>query len=262
MEKLKEKLITALINKLKLKFNPKTKRYDSEDTVDLSYCGLTHIPIPFGIINGNFDCSNNKLEDLINLPLEVTNSIDLSNNKIKKIELPKMDNYSVISFSNNLIDDISNLTGTYLQITISNNKLTNIKSNIVCDILECERNQITSLEGMPSVVKLYCDDNLLTSIEGINLSRLTDLTVIDNQITNIKPLKNKKLNLLFIDRNPVTSLKGICDKIGSLSIIDTPLDDLDSTTLDLPNIIDNNLYISSDWKGITLKSEIGKIIYE
>ena len=40
---------------------------DVEGDVDLSFNGLTEIPIKFGVINGDFDCSSNAIINPLNL---------------------------------------------------------------------------------------------------------------------------------------------------------------------------------------------------
>ena len=57
---------------------------DIFSNVNLSMKKLKKIPIKFGIINGNFDCSDNELTTLEGFPEKVGNKIELNNNKLPK----------------------------------------------------------------------------------------------------------------------------------------------------------------------------------
>ena len=56
------------------------KKINVTGDVDLSFLGLKKIPIIFGTVDGNFDCSNNKLVSLVGCPSVVGKYFDCSKN--------------------------------------------------------------------------------------------------------------------------------------------------------------------------------------
>lgn len=57
--------------------------------VDFTYCSLTKIPFKFRAVTGNFDCSHNKLTDLVNAPDLVGGDFFCTDNNILKLVCPK-----------------------------------------------------------------------------------------------------------------------------------------------------------------------------
>ena len=53
--------------------------------VDLSYQGLTKIPYTFGVVDGSFNCSNNRLTSLKGCPKRVDGPFDCSVNQLKSL---------------------------------------------------------------------------------------------------------------------------------------------------------------------------------
>jgi hypothetical protein len=118
--------------------------------VYLTYIGLLKLPVSFGIVTGNFYCSDNKLTSLEGCPDSVGGHFDCVNNKLTKLEgCP------------------SNISGDFF---CYNNQLTSLEGapNRVGGHFYCRNNQLTSLEGSPSRVggNFNCNDNKLTSLEG------------------------------------------------------------------------------------------------
>ena len=58
------------------------KKVNVRGDVDLSNLNLKEIPITFGKVGGNFDCSINELTSLKSCPSEVNGDFDCSNNKL------------------------------------------------------------------------------------------------------------------------------------------------------------------------------------
>lgn len=85
--------------------------------------------------------------------------------------------------------------------------------------LECERNQLTSLNlsGLPNLVTLYCADNQLTSL---NFDGLTGLEYLDcgaNQLTSLDVSQLTSLKTLYCYSNQLTTLD--VSKLTSLTIL-------------------------------------------
>jgi hypothetical protein len=61
------------------------------EVVDISFMGLTEIPVKFGIIKGYFNCAYNKLTTLKNAPIEVNDNFYCSNNELINLNgIPKI----------------------------------------------------------------------------------------------------------------------------------------------------------------------------
>ena len=145
----------------------------------------TELPIQFGTVTGDFNCSKNKLTTLKGSPIEVYGHFDCCYNHLT-----------------NLLDGPKIAKKNY---NCSSNKLTTLEGapNIVPQIFSCSENQLTSLEYAPQEVgQLDCYVNKLTSLDyvpqkievGINFSR--------NQITSLKGLPSKIGNI-YASHNPL-----------------------------------------------------------
>jgi hypothetical protein len=111
---------------------------------------LSELPIKFGNVGGNFNCSGNKLTSLEGSPKSVGGNFNCSGNKLTSLEgSPK------------------SVGGNF---NCSRNKLTSLEGSpkSVGGGFYCSGNKLTSLEGSPKSVGggFYCDDNQLVSLEG------------------------------------------------------------------------------------------------
>ena len=59
---------------------------DVYQNVNLSQIDLTHFPIQFGLIKGNFDCYHNQLESLIGAPHTVQGVFDITRHKLTSLK--------------------------------------------------------------------------------------------------------------------------------------------------------------------------------
>ncbi len=115
--------------------------------VDISYKKLTHIPVQFGVVLGDFDCAGNNLTSLTGSP--------------KKCE----------SFLGgwNQLTSLAGAPDICVSFTCDMNQLTSlIGGPTVCSLLfSCDGNQLTSLVGLPYQCHVvWCMDNCLTSLDG------------------------------------------------------------------------------------------------
>ena len=76
---------------------------DVYQNVNLSQIDLTHFPIQFGLIKGNFDCAGNQLTSLLGSPHTVSGYFDCSENKLTSFEYaPRKVGESFLSNYNNI----------------------------------------------------------------------------------------------------------------------------------------------------------------
>ena len=132
---------------------------DVDGDVNLCGVGLTELPLKFGKVSGEFDCSHNNLTTLEGVPKEV---------------------------SGNFICDDNNLTS-----------LKGMPKEIV-GYFDCGSNNLTTLEGAPKEVggDFYCYGNKLTTLEHIPNVK-GDIYIIGNplpkEILNLKEEQLKKV---------------------------------------------------------------------
>lgn len=84
---------------------------DVYESVNLNQKNLTHFPIQFGLVFGNFDCSFNYLTSLKGAPLKVFD-FECDNNYLKSLEHSPQLIKGVFSFSNNLIQSLNHCSHT------------------------------------------------------------------------------------------------------------------------------------------------------
>lgn len=104
---------------------------DVKGSVNLYDFDLTALPVQFGIVSGDFDCSENKLKSLTGSPRTVSGSF---------------------SCAHNLLEDLKGGPTT------------------IGEDMNCQRNRLFTLDGAPKVIgdTLYCVDNPLAEIGEIS----------------------------------------------------------------------------------------------
>jgi len=130
--------------------------------------GLTKLPLKFGEVSGDFNCSYNRLTSLEGSPSRVGESFGCHNNKLTSLEgAPIRVGGAFYCYANRL----TSLEGAP----------TRVGGGFYCSF-----NQLTNLEGAPEVVEngFYCNDNKLTTLKGGSKVRGTDYYASHNQLIN------------------------------------------------------------------------------
>ena len=184
---------------------------DVNGDVDLDDRGLTKIPLNFGVVSGDFWCSNNKLTSLEGCPSQIGDGFYCSYNKLTSLEgCP------------------SHVGGQFM---CDNNQLTSLEGcpsrvggskRIIRNNFYCNNNKLTSLEGCPSRVggNFYCNNNQLTSLEGCPSEIGGVFWCSNNPVHNIWKLisSDNKFNSeivdLFNDYDPIREDGIILDRLN------------------------------------------------
>ena len=177
---------------------------DVNGDVNLDDRGLTKIPLNFGVVSGNFWCSNNQLTSLEGCPSHVGGDFWCSYNKLTSLEgCP------------------SRVGGDFW---CSNNKLTSLEGcpSRVGGYFRCSNNKLTSLEGCPSHVggDFWCSNNKLTSLEGCPSRVGGYFRCSNNPVHNIWKLIssddkfNSEIIDLFNDYDPIREDGIILDRLN------------------------------------------------
>jgi hypothetical protein len=61
-------------------------KVDVSSSVIISWLSLTELPVKFGRVYGNFDCSGNKLTSLKNCPDYIGGSLNFTNNNLSSLD--------------------------------------------------------------------------------------------------------------------------------------------------------------------------------
>lgn len=103
---------------------------DVNQSVFLVDFNLTHFPIQFGKVNGQFNCSKNHLTSLLGAPFEINGNFGCENNQLTSLK-----------------DGPKKINGSYL---CAHNQLTSLEylASGITDIINMSYNQITSLKGV------------------------------------------------------------------------------------------------------------------
>ena len=127
--------------------------------------------VKFGVVTGNFYCSNNSLTSLEGAPQEVRGAFFCDHNSLTSLEgAPQWVGEDFYCSNNSL----TSLEGAPQWVGESfccyNNTLTSLVGAPleVGEDFDCSNNSLTSLEGAPQVVGgiFHCENNNLTSLEG------------------------------------------------------------------------------------------------
>ena len=119
------------------------KYVNVKENVDLSTLGLKKLPIRFGTVGNNFNCSSNKLTSLEGAPKSVGGNFVCGFNELTSLEGAPNEVGGDFSFSYN---ELTSLEGA---------------PKVVGGDFYCGYNKLTSLKGAPKVVggNFYCFDN-------------------------------------------------------------------------------------------------------
>jgi hypothetical protein len=165
---------------------------DVDGDVNLTYEGLTEIPVKFGVVKGDFNVSSNNLLSLKNCPQVVTGQFACANNsQLTSLKWGPKSATDYFCYA----CDLKSLEGA---------------PNKVSGIFNCSYNaNLTSLKGGPRSVKNFrCNDCNLTSLEGAPNEVTGSFNCSDNK--NLTSLKGapKIIKTFDCTNCNLTSLEG------------------------------------------------------
>jgi len=161
------------------------------------------------------DFSNLALSDIMFvLNIQTLNNIRhlfINKNNLKgKLDLSSIVNLSTIDATSNQIDEI--IVGQNLiELTIEDNLLTRLPSNINLHRLKCSNNSLTEIPSYSNLELMHCSSNKITRIRSY--PNLRELTTIDNPLQSIA----EQPRLYFLDIT-LTTLSNI-DELAKNQIL-------------------------------------------
>ena len=160
------------------------------------------------------NASHNKLTTIPKLPHKNKFcSINLSHNLLKEINLFESKKYmKTLDLSFNYLKEINfkNITAQY--IIINNNKLSYLKHNLQCEILQCNNNKIKKILLSQCCLNINCNNNLLHEVYIECYNKIID---------NIFQFKNNPLKKIIF-----TNVKTSYVMLTNLNIKNTQLEQI------------------------------------
>jgi hypothetical protein len=202
-----------------------------DDSVDIKSLSLTHFPVQFGVINGDFICSQNQLISLKGAPYEIKGNFSCQGNQLTTLEYCPKKVKSSIDLGNNKLVSLKGLPNICNgDLDLRSNQLTSLEgcSEIVLNTFICSFNKLYSLEFGPKEAFSYiCSSNQLTSLDYAP-EIVPDMFVCsNNQLTSLKG-SLKEAHKITVGDNPLTSFKGSTLKAYEIHIFRTPLSKISS----------------------------------
>ncbi|WP_136419536.1 zincin-like metallopeptidase domain-containing protein [Herbaspirillum sp. ST 5-3] len=192
---------------------------DVNGSVNLANKDLMNIPVQFGKVSGDFDCSGNSLTSLKGCPREVGENFYCADNKISTLKWSPEKVGGDYCLEKNMIRSLEGcpktIEGTF---NCSNNILKSLEAcpQKVGEFI-CNENHITSLEGGPQNVSkdYYCMYNQLSSLKGspkeINGHFYCAYNVLDSLKDGPQSVSG---DFVCQDNYKITSLEGAPTLIG------------------------------------------------
>lgn len=174
-------IISSKIKKLGLEPNQATINEDGSvdyiGKVVISNMDLKEIPVKFGVVDGDFICSDNLLTSLKNAPHTVNGDFYCSRNFLTSLEFgPKI------------------VTDSYL---CRQNKIKYLVSTpkLISGLFDCSDNQLINLKGCPEFIGGEFDlkNNNIESLEFFPKYVGDDIKLQYNKINNIETLKKGEI---------------------------------------------------------------------
>lgn len=148
---------------------------DVHGDVNLRGDDLEWLPIPFNIVHGSFDISNNRIYEFHNFPKEIKSDLLAMQNMFESFSGFETKVGGSIIFSNNRIRSVKGLP------------------NEIYGALDLSENNIVFMDGIPNIIHGYLDMN-------------------GNNIQNLKPFPVQIEGSINVSYNPFTTLKGLPKK--------------------------------------------------
>lgn len=141
---------------------------------------MEHIPVQFGVIYGNFDCSNLGLLSLVGSPKEVNGNFLCQNNKLITLQGSPEVVGEWFCCSYNKLKNLKYCPSIiYGDFTCSSNNLTYLGAfpSTLSGGFDCSGNELTVLDSIPDkIAGLFdCSNNKLNSFSGFPLEVGSDL---------------------------------------------------------------------------------------
>jgi hypothetical protein len=188
---------------------------DVRGNVDMTECDFNKIPLQFGIVDGYFECSGNRLTTLEGCPEKVTSGFYCNNNKLTSLKYSPKEVGGVYECESNLLTSLDGVPDEVDAFHCGFNFNGNLKSlkggpSKVYNTYSCVNSGLVSLEGCPEEVdgNFDCNGNELKTLKG-GPSKVTGrYHCSDNQLITLEGCPEKIGNGFDCSRNKLKTLEG------------------------------------------------------
>jgi hypothetical protein len=189
-----------------------------EGDFDCSHNKLTSLKGCSERVEGNFYCYSNSLTDLIGCPKIVEGDFYIFYNELTSLEGSPEKVEGVFNCHDNLLTDLKGCPKIIEDdFRCYSNRLTSLEgcTEKIEGCFDCSRNLLTSLIDGPKIVEsyYYCYDNELTSLEGCPEKIEGDFSCHDNYLTNLEGCPKIIDGCFNCNNNYLTTLIGCPDKM-------------------------------------------------
>jgi hypothetical protein len=189
---------------------------DVNEDVDFKFKYFKIIPVQFGIVNGSFNISYNKLKTLKGSPHTVKEDFICSSNKLKSLLYSPNNVGGNFNCAQNNLKSLKHSPKEVFSLNCSSNRLKTLEySPLIKEYLWCGYNQLVSLLHCPEVRTLNCVNNKLTSLKYAPHS-LKKLYINNNKLTSLEFCPPQLLELNCTN-NELFTLKGCIETINDFN---------------------------------------------
>jgi len=168
--------------------------FEDVDIIDSSTAGL---PVQFGKIEGDFDCSVTGLRSLEGCPHTVTGFFNCSNNRLDTLVGCPQTVEKHLDCSNNVLESLKG------------------SPRIVGDWFDCNGNKLVDLVGGPQQVHGYsCIQNRLTDLTGIAIIITSRIWCSNNPLESLNGLDPLNVDKIRLNTQEIRNLVKEYNKIG------------------------------------------------
>ncbi len=217
---------------------------DVDGDVFIAGWRLPECPLKFNIVNGDFDCSDNRFTTMKNFPKKITGWLNASDNDLVCTKDIPQEIGGSINLSFNKLEKLTNIPKVVNEFVVVTNKL-------------------TTLVGGPEEVNGHfkVGDNQLRTLEGSPKKVQGDFNVYGNKLYTLVGGPNEVGGIYIISDN-----NNICDLVGfpelhsnGMEILssNTPIDEVLNlfgpryvSSIDLENDILNAIHALNEWEAI------------
>jgi len=183
---------------------------DVNGSVNLSGKDLTKLPLIFGNITGNFDCSYNNILTLEGCPQSVGRNFDCRGNQLTTLECcPQLVGGYFHCGNNSLTTLEGSPQSVGSDFHSSANQLITLKGcpKLIGGNFNCSLNKLTTLEGPQSIVGYFeCSYNSLTTLEGCPKSVGGVIYLMDNELKDLYGFPEFFDHEVYYRNNPVEEI--------------------------------------------------------
>lgn len=176
--------------------------------------GCNYIPVQFGFIEGNFDCSEIGLTTLLGCPHEVKGNFTCNLNKLTTLKYCPAKIGNTFDCSENQLTSLeympNDIQGFF---DCSYNLLENLKycPLFIPDCLMCHHNKLTTFEGFPEKVdgSLFFEKNYISYKELINFNTNVGEDIYSDFAGNTSLFLDKinTLKNIILEKNTLLEIK-------------------------------------------------------